>query len=803
MKCLALTKSITSSLAIVSLLTAAPLCAQATSKNSTISHDRFFALPLTGNGEASSAKVNRYGIPFLETAAHPQPGATTRLPIGSTVKHIFFLGMTESSGVHAWGAPKDYSDRFFVGDDLGAIRLDYADGSAQVFPLILGESVWWGKPFYQYPAPFPTDAHLRSALALSLHLYPVAPVEDGNYVAAIVPRMAPIVSIEIENSTFMKGGVNVAGVTVEAAETVSIPGATSLPASTPSPAFAAFMREKPLRESGADQCEARQQLSNLSRALYSSSELYKRMVVAKLPSGYTGPRVSFHGSIYASILENAFYANVQDMLDKIDPDGMYHTSTKGAVSWGGAGFGTYRPDVGIYYRDSWSRDLGRSLQELTELGYLGPATHTADYSLRMARLWADNPSLKYHGESLPPHWSRVINKPDFAQPFENDGHGLIALFVYELWRRLPDRDAWLRSHWADVKAAGDWIPWQFDHPEISGAADGVLLSTGESAGGKGNSVYPDAICMTALEGLAQMADSIGETSSAALWRETAGKMRKAISAQYITTDPKYGRVWTQDHAGWPNRSTVLGPLIFTADYKGFAPSEIYPAWKSVDEATYQRLIDTFYPFGFYGWAMGYGQGFITQSALLLDRMRDATTMLDWTAKEIYDPRFGSFVVPEGVQIDPAGRYWYSTGDLGNGVQEAEIVKVLRIMIGVDDNQPRQLRIFPRMPYGWTEMEVDKYPALVESQGRTEIALIHYDLKRTASGMSLQLSSDRVLGPVDVRLGPFKTQPQASDVLVNGRHVVKPSIEKGGDSWWIAFNLTLDTVSRSPVNSSRN
>ena len=45
---------------------------------------------------------------------------------------------------------------------------------------------------------------------------------------------------------------------------------------------------------------------------------------------------------------------------------------------------------------------------------------------------------------------------------------------------------------------------------------------------------------------------------------------------------------------------------------------------SINEAAYQRLIDTYKPFGFYGQAMGYGQGLVTQAALLLDRMHDAT-----------------------------------------------------------------------------------------------------------------------------------------------------------------------------------
>jgi hypothetical protein len=198
-------------------------------------------------------------------------------------------------------------------------------------------------------------------------------------------------------------------------------------------------------------------------------------------------------------------------------------------------------------------------------------------------------------------------------------------------------------------------------------------------------------------------------------------MRAAISARYAITDPKYGRVWTLDDAGWPNQSTVLGPLIFLADYRGFAPQDDDPAWRPVNEAAYQRLIDTYRPVGFYGWAMGYGQGFVTQAALLLDRMKDVTSMLDWTARETYDAQIHSFVVPEGVQVDPTGRYVFRTGDQGNGVQEAEIVKIFRLLIGVDDNHPQRLRIMPRLPYDWSEIAVTKYPALVEQNGNRERA----------------------------------------------------------------------------------
>ena len=279
------------------------------------------------------------------------------------------------------------------------------------------------------------------------------------------------------------------------------------------------------------------------------------------------------------------------------------------------------------------------MQELADLGFLDPATRGLDLALRDARIYQENPSLTFHGHPLPPHWSRVINRPDPATPFENDGHGLISLALYKLWQRLPDRDAWLRAHWTDVKAAGDWIPWQFDHPELSGAKDGVLHTTGESAGRQRLLRLP----RLHLHDLARSPRAHGRLHRPDAVRCAMARPRCKDARRHALPlprhDPKYGSVWTLDYAGWPNKSTVLGPIILQADYTTYsAARRRSSSGKRADQAAYQRLIDTYKPLGFYGWAMGYGQGFVTQSALLLDRMNDATTMFDWTAKEIYDPR---------------------------------------------------------------------------------------------------------------------------------------------------------------------
>lgn len=749
----------------------------------------YWAIPLPGKQASNRPIVNRYGIPFVKGTLVFSPKGSARVNVGGIARRIFLLGMTTSAKISGWSDPTNYSVRYFIGDELGQIQLDYVDGTRQTFPLVLGQNIWWPPPFNLFPAQVPpADAKLNSAFAAALRLYLPAPVEDGNYVAVIAPKLVPLQSITVETSPAKKGTPVIAGITFELVGTNRIAGTTPLMPGAFSEGFTEFVEKKPLRPAGEEQNQTRHELKNLNLAFYSSDESFKGHVAPQTPQGYAGPDVSFKGGLAAEVLANAFSCNVQDMLNKIDPDGMYHTSTKGAVWWRDDGMGS--TNTGKYYDQCWSRDMGRSLEELSELNYTNVALRSADYGLRMAHLWEENPLLKFHGEFLPPHWGRVINKPDNHIAFENDGHGLIIMFLYRLWERLPNRDEWLRARWPDIKAAGDWILWQFEHSKISGATGGALHTTGESASGSGNSVYPDVICMHALRALAQMADSIGETNSATQWHQRADEMQAAIGSHYIINDPKYGRVWTLEHAGWPYKSTILGPLVFLSDYEGFAPEEENDNWRSVNEAAYQRLIDTYQPFGFYGLTMGYGQGFVAQSALLLDRMHDATTMLDWAAKEIYDPRFGSFIVSEGVQMDPTGQFWFRFGDLGNGVQEAEIVKTLRMVIGVDDTQPGRLQFYPRMPYDWKEITVNKYPVLFENSGKLQNTFLNYNLVRSNNGMKLEISADEALGPVVMRLGPFEKKPEISKISVNGQSPTGAVVEHSGDSWWVRFSANV-------------
>ncbi len=192
-------------------------------------------------------------------------------------------------------------------------------------------------------------------------------------------------------------------------------------------------------------------------------------------------------------------------------------------------------------------------------------------------------------------------------------------------------------------------------------------------------------------------------------------------------------------------------------------------------------MESYKPFGFFGVAMGYGQGFVTQAALLLDKMRDATTMLQWAAKATYWADFNPYIVPEGCEIDPTGKFWHRTGDLGNGVQQAEIVKALRAVIGIDDSSAN-LCCVRGCRTGWTSIRVERYPAMIERDGAQVSTNVGYTLRRTADGMRMDISSEKPLPETNVRLGPFANRPEIGSI---GRNA---SYQHAGDSWWVWVGL---------------
>ena len=754
-------------------------------------------------GAAPESYCESGGIPFLcASGVLLNSGGTRTIPVGLRAKRLYLAGFTGSydQGEPVWGDPNDHSHQLFIGDHLGSLVLDYSDGSSVKYPLLYGYSSWWYRPLQNADQPFDSDLSARRILNQSLSLQPTDAGSAGAFMGVITPRAVEIRDIRIEDNPDKAGVPIISAITLQP---VMPPPADllRLPHDRITRMEADWLDAHSLN-SDADSDEAIQtSLKRLRGLLYTTAYDFPAHLPVSIPPGYIGPHVRFRGNAYADILTSMFYYNVEDILNKVDANGMYHTSTSGAPSWGGyTGVGSWQTGVGSYYSQSWSRDLGRSMQEITELGFLKKTDPVADYCFREAERWAHDASLKYEGVQLPAHWSRILNLPTPTLGdgvFENDGHGLIMLFTYKLWQREPHPNEWLRLHWQDILAAGDWIQWQFDHPQISGATD-VLQTDSECAGGIGKAKYADFLCEEGLRAYATMADSIGETAAALRWRATSDKLLAGMEKEYFVNDPLWGPTWTLLPAGWPNRSTNLGPLIILADRRGFAPEDNIAGWYARDLSAYLRLAASYRPFGYYGTAMGYGQGFVTQAALLLDRMHDASVMLQWLAKLTYYPRYKPFIVPEGCELSTKGVYWHRTGDLGNGVQEGEAVKAIRLVLGLDDDRPDVTQLIPRLPFSWSGSSVSGYPVLTIDAGNKRVTRrASYKLKRIGSSLTLSFQADGPIAAMHVRFGPFAS-PDIR-VELNG-HAIRVRIVHSGDSDW-AWLPVMRKVSRFQCRGS--
>jgi len=107
-------------------------------------------------------------------------------------------------------------------------------------------------------------------------------------------------------------------------------------------------------------------------------------------------------------------------------------------------------------------------------------------------------------------------------------------------------------------------------------------------------------------------------------------------------------------------------------------------------------------------------------ALLLDRMKDVTPMLNWTARETYDAEIHSFVVPEGAQVDPPAATSSAPATRATACRKQRSVKIFRSLIGVDDIQPQRLRILPALALRLvSEIAISKYFPLSWSKMKTE------------------------------------------------------------------------------------
>ncbi len=730
---------------------------------------RFLALP----------GVSFWAKPGLTVEA----AAPLRLPLEVRARRLFLCGLYNSwdAGEPCWREPRQRSVRLWTGDEIGALRLVYASGKTDVVPLVMGFDAWWSRLWYQgFKLPFGALEKVPG-----LRLRETGQAELG-FAAALDLRPERLARIEVVDNPDKQGGPVLCGLSVETDETS--PYLEAVPCK---PDRSNYWDEVAFSAKGLKLKQIQHSLEAQRSAFYTTYKAIEAAPKPKVPADFSGPKITFEGNCYARLLTSAYYANVQDMLAKCDADGTWHTSTKDAPSYGFYnGFGTWKEHVDSYYTNAWSRDFGRSLQELAELGYVKVAERCLDWSDEWL-MWYPRqfPELQLAGKPVPAHWSRVINLPQHVRPTgnaENDGHALMMLFHYKTWLHSGAKSEFVTSHWQPLEAAADYILWQMDNPDLSGYTGQALRTNSECSGGVGHSVYADYLCSEALFAYAKMARCAGKFTAAARWEKAAKRLRKGIEAFYAKSSPK-GDCWQSPVSAWVYGHSDLGPLICEPDRRGFVPQLADSAWFARNLATYERQKQRCWPKPLVSSVcMGYGQGFITQAALLSDSVHDATQAVRHMAEFVYSPQRPDYITPEGVETTADCKYWHRVGDLGNAVQEAEIVKALRLICGVDDNAPQQTLFVPRLTKDLEGLKLEGYPAITSTADGVKQAHLKVSYYRKGEGYRLELVSDLPLAHLAVRVGPF--DKSVKHVVIEGLTETsekRPCYTSGDSNWaWI-------------------
>jgi len=471
-----------------------------------------------------------------------------------------------------------------------------------------------------------------------------------------------------------------------------------------------------------------------------------------------------------------------------------------------------------------------------------------------------NPNLdiKKYPKEAPPHWSFFMSNPGGYMPAgeinelhgdeEMDGHGATVVGRWLAWRHLgaptggwfttPRADVYGKSPWQASIDSTEFICWLMDYTKRD-----VIYSEGETTGWCGHGhhklpgmanetnyakilrnyakleemfqVYPAYVCMTALKCSAEMADAMGDKEKAKKWRKYAAKIRKAMPKE-LTVDYNGKPAWKFcADSVYPVPNDSLVQAWFSIYFDGLDNKKFDSELTEITENTFDRQLNQ--PWGHAQvFGMGYGQGWLLKSALILDKMDDAGILLTNLAKYSYDKnmdyvdksrgidwRHYQWIIPEGTTIRADGS-WYRISDLGNGANQGIALHALELCAGIDDTKPEDLKIMPRVPAPMTGLEIEDFPVLIpetEDRGRkTEDGLritdhgslsrakINYSYKKNP--ISFKLESDKILPTLSVRLGPF-TKSKAEKIIKKliipkeaKKRIDKSGHYKNKDAYWI-------------------
>lgn len=724
-------------------------------------------------------------------------------------------------------------DQIHVGSRIGTLEIRYADASSDEVPLVMGATAWFHAQWAFGPShgvaqcvrePFASRPEYAAVFDRCMK---IKESDEGghhggthrHYFLAVEPRPAKIESIVIRDNPDLRGRPLISAVTLagaEPADGLEPFGNWRADAADLEPAF------KSARPGNWSK-----NLTALADVLYTKeSDLPKRVELIEFPEGLNAARIRFQGDVMADMLSNIWVANLAQIAEKFDREtGFFHESGKDYPWYGGySGIGTWAP-IGVYYSGAFGRCSDhfvtlalRCIDDPVRVNSFVDFTDKYFYYYRAnhdPEKGPPNPILEVerYPKDAPSHWAFVItggNGPwqinEIPGDEETDGHGATIVARWVAWRNLgaptgewlttPREEIFGKSRWDVTREAAEFVCWLMDYTGMD-----VLYCEGETTGWGGKApwgmrltgvedwpnetdrekirrnyananmyeVYPSHVCMIGLRCSAQIADALGKTDEAKRWRTYADRLQAGM-VRLLAVGEHGSMKWKESRFSvYPSLQDSLVQAWFAIYYDGLDPQRWDAEMTGITRNTLRRQLS--HPYGHAAvLGMGYGQGWLTKAALILDEFDDAGPLLANIPKYVYDKNMNyvdeergidwrkyQWMVPEGTNILPDGS-WYRIGDLTNGANQGPIMHVIELCAGIDDTKPAELKIMPRVPDPLTGIEVVDFQVLIPEGERLSRAKVSYTYDRKSGAFKLE--TDRPLPTLAVRLGPF-TQEQAT------------------------------------------
>ena len=704
------------------------------------------------------------GIPFSVVKNGEKVESITGegVAVGNAYPVLFFLGLcNEELFASEWWGPNesfyDHSERVFLGDVLGYITVVFTNGTCERIPVIFGVNCFHYDIFCKpqefeaepnvysppYDEPFRSDESaarlLDEALRLNWNESEDAQKNTKWVMCYRVKSKAQIKHIKWDKYPSSKHlGFCISAITAaDSAEHCDGFKTVDLD----------FFHSKKYFSS----------LDRVRRRLYQYADELPQSVEVQAMQDFDAPDIRFGNSFGNDILTNVYRCNITDMAyNKLTDDGMAHTSSAGSLDYGHyTGFGSFKRG-GMYSSQIWSRDTGPLMKELIRAGYGERVKMLAD----KLHEFLYYPSKRYHV----PHWKRAVNVTlddeafDYFDGNENDGHASLMLGMYELYKSGTVTKEWLMQNREHLKAAADYFLWQKRESELTGF-DGLLYSHSEVSTQRdgGFDLFSNILASSAAEKYSRLLCEIDEVRMADELEEFSKSLLQNAHSRFTMEHPRFGRVYTDTLEDcWSYEYKRFAELFMASDNGIFDIHEECPSLFEVFDRTFSAQKESYYcPRS--GRQMGYGQSYLTQAALLLDRVEEMNECVASMRGFCYHHTEMPYIVPEGVVCHGSGAFWYRNSDLGNLVQQTEVIKTLRLMVGISDGE--RFRWIPRLPDSLTEFSAKD--AFVFVNGKRQKTSLRYkrgkDLPWYAqSGDTAYSMSVSGVAPEYIRVGPFKS-----------------------------------------------